>query len=91
MGGDFQFIVMEKYLSQDNELPFFERVIMKLYFCKELSLSGRKGIRPDPSNVTIEKFLLIVSPVPNFNLKRWMPSMIYRDRYISPSAMAPCC
>ena len=26
--GDFQFIVMEKYLSQDNELPFFEKVIM---------------------------------------------------------------
>jgi len=24
----------------------------------------------DPSNVTIEKFPLIISPVPNFNLKR---------------------
>lgn len=30
--GDFQFMVMEKYLSQDNELPFFESVIMKLHF-----------------------------------------------------------
>ena len=28
--GDFQFIVMEKYLSNDNELPFFEKIIMKL-------------------------------------------------------------
>jgi KUP system potassium uptake protein len=27
--GDFQFILMEKYISQDTELPFFERVIMK--------------------------------------------------------------
>ena len=26
--GDFQFMVMEKYLSQDSELPFFERLIM---------------------------------------------------------------
>ena len=69
--GDFQFIVMEKYLSQDNELPFFERVIMKLYFwLKELSLSEERGFGLDPSNVTIEKFPLIVSPVPNFNLKR---------------------
>ncbi|HZE83343.1 MAG TPA: KUP/HAK/KT family potassium transporter, partial [Puia sp.] len=69
--GDFQFIVMEKYLSQDNELPFFERVIMKLYFwVKELSLSEERGFGLDPSNVTIEKFPLIVSPVPNFNLKR---------------------
>lgn len=69
--GDFQFIVMEKYLSQDNELPFFERVVMKLYFwLKELSLSEERGFGLDPSNVTIEKFPLIVSPVPNFNLKR---------------------
>ena len=69
--GDFQFIVMEKYLSQDNELPFFERVVMKLYFwLKELSLSEERGFGLDPSNVTIEKFPLIVSPVPNFNLQR---------------------
>jgi len=69
--GDFQFIVMEKYLSQDNELPFFERVIMKLYFwLKELSLSEERGFGLDPSNVTIEKFPLIVSSIPNFNLKR---------------------
>ena len=30
--GDFQFVVMEKYLSNDNDLPFFERVVMKLHF-----------------------------------------------------------
>ncbi|HLX90492.1 MAG TPA: KUP/HAK/KT family potassium transporter [Puia sp.] len=69
--GDFQFIVMEKYLSQDNELPFFERIIMKLYFwLKEISLSEERGFGLDPSNVTVEKFPLIVSPIPNFNLKR---------------------
>ncbi|HMH33723.1 MAG TPA: KUP/HAK/KT family potassium transporter [Puia sp.] len=69
--GDFQIIVMEKYLSQDNELPFFERVIMKLYFwLKEVSLSEERGFGLDPSNVTIEKFPLIVSPIPSFNLKR---------------------
>jgi len=69
--GDFQIIVMEKYLSQDNELPFFERVIMKLYFwLKEVSLSEERGFGLDPSNVTIEKFPLIVSPLPDLNLKR---------------------
>jgi KUP system potassium uptake protein len=69
--GDFQFIVMEKYLSQDNELPFFERIVMKLYFwLKEISLSEERGFGLDPSNVTVEKFPLIVSPIPNFNLKR---------------------
>lgn len=69
--GDFQFVVMEKYLSQDNELPFFERVVMKLYFwLKEISLSEERGFGLDPSNVTVEKFPLIVAPVTNLKLKR---------------------
>ena len=69
--GDFQFIVMEKYLSQDNELPIIERMIMKIYFwVKEWSLSEEKGFGLDSSNVTTEKFPLIVAPVTNLKLKR---------------------
>jgi len=69
--GDFQFMVMEKYLSQDNELPFIERVIMKLHFwLKEHSLSEEKGFGLDVANVTVEKFPLIVAPVTNLRLKR---------------------
>lgn len=69
--GDFQFIVLEKYLSQDNDLPIVERVIMKLYFwLKEISLGEERGFGLDPSNVTVEKFPLIVAPVANLNLKR---------------------
>ncbi|MFY8127842.1 MAG: KUP/HAK/KT family potassium transporter [Chitinophagaceae bacterium] len=69
--GDFQFVVMEKYLSQDNELPFIERVVMKLYFwLKEMGLSEEKGFGLDLSAVTVEKFPLIVTPVHCSNLKR---------------------
>jgi KUP system potassium uptake protein len=69
--GDFSFIVMEKYLSQDNELPFIERVMMKFHFwLKEISLSEERGFGLDASTVTIEKFPLIVAPVTNLNLKR---------------------
>jgi KUP system potassium uptake protein len=69
--GDFQFMVMEKYLSQDNELPFTERVIMKLHFwLKEHSLSEEKGFGLDAANVTVEKFPLIVAPVTNLKLRR---------------------
>jgi KUP system potassium uptake protein len=69
--GDFQFIVMEKYLSQDNDLPIIEQFIMKLYFwLKEISLSEEKGFGLDVSNVTVEKFPLIVAPVANLKLKR---------------------
>ena len=69
--GDFSFVVMEKYLSQDNELPFMERVIMKLHFwLKEHSLSEEKGFGLDVANVTVEKFPLIVAPVTNLKLRR---------------------
>ncbi len=69
--GDFQFIVLEKYLSQDNELPFFEKIIMRLHFwLKEASLSEERGFGLDPSFVTVEKFPLMVSAVPHISLHR---------------------
>ncbi len=69
--GDFKFIVLEKFLSQDNELPFFERIIMKLYFwLKEISLSEEKGFGLEQSMVKVEKFPLIISPVSNLKLRR---------------------
>jgi len=71
MVGDFQVIVMEKYLSDDNELPLWERIMMKLHFwLKDISLSEEKGFGLDPSNVTVEKFPLIVSPPAKLRLKR---------------------
>lgn len=71
--GDFQFIVMEKYLSQDSDLPFLERLVMKFYFwLKEISLSEEKGFGLDQSNVTIEKFPLIVGEVEKLPLRRIM-------------------
>lgn len=72
--GDFQFIVMEKFLSQDNELPFFEKLIMRAYFfVKHFSLSEEKGFGLEQSNVIVEKFPLIVAPVRKLALKRIFP------------------
>ncbi len=69
--GDFQFMVMEKYLSQDNELPIMEKIIMKLHFwIKQISLSEERGFGLDQANVTVEKFPLIVAPVTNLKLTR---------------------
>lgn len=69
--GDFQFMVMEKYLSADNDLPFYEKVIMKLYFLvKSIGISEEKGFGLDTSYVTVEKFPLIVAPVSEIPLKR---------------------
>ena len=72
--GDFQFIVLEKFLSRDNELPFFEKLIMKLHFwVKEVSLSEERGFGLEQSNVTVEKFPLIVAPVSQLKLIRIFP------------------
>lgn len=72
--GDFQFIVMEKFLSRDNELPFLEKLIMKSHFwIKDKSLNEERGFGLEQSNVTIEKFPLIVAPVSKLNLKRIFP------------------
>ena len=71
VAGDFQFVVLEKYLSQDNELPFAEKIIMKIYFwLKEASLGEERGFGLDPSSVVVEKFPLIVAPLTDFKLNR---------------------
>jgi KUP system potassium uptake protein len=69
--GDFRFIVMEKFLSRDNDLPLWERLVMSGYFIlKKFSLSEERGFGLDSSDVTVEKYPIIVSSVTDFNLKR---------------------
>ncbi|MEO0311739.1 MAG: hypothetical protein RIQ89_1396 [Bacteroidota bacterium] len=69
--GDFKFVVMEKFLSYDNELPFYEKIVMDIYFTlKKLSLSEEKAFGLDTSSVTIEKVPMIVAPVRQISLKR---------------------
>ena len=69
--GDFRFIVMEKFLSRDNTLPMWERLMMRGYFLlKKFSLSEERGFGLDPSDVTLEKYPIIVSAIPDYNLRR---------------------
>jgi KUP system potassium uptake protein len=69
--GDFRFVVLEKFLSLENELPLIERLIMRGYFfLKKYSLSEEKGFGLDPSDVTLEKFPLIIQPPSDLKLAR---------------------
>ena len=71
IAGDFQFVVMSKFLSQDNDLPLMERLIMRGYFyLKKISLSEERGFGLDSSFVTVEKFPLIIQPVTDLKLRR---------------------
>jgi KUP system potassium uptake protein len=69
--GDFQFIVMEKFLSRDNELGYFEKLVLQMYFwIKDKSLSEERGFGLEQSSVTVEQFPLIVAPVSKLGLRR---------------------
>ncbi|MEZ5016559.1 MAG: KUP/HAK/KT family potassium transporter [Flavipsychrobacter sp.] len=69
--GDFRFIVIEKFLSRDNDLPLIERLIMRGYFIlKRFSLSEERAFGLDTSDVTTEKYPMYVSAVSDFKLKR---------------------
>jgi KUP system potassium uptake protein len=69
--GDFKFVVIEKFLSNDNELPVLRKIILDIYFfIKEYSLSEEKAFGLDTSNVLVEKFPLVISQVRKVELKR---------------------
>jgi KUP system potassium uptake protein len=69
--GDFKFVLSEKFLSNDGELTFFEKVVMNTYFImKKLSLSEEKGFGLDSSSVKVEQFPLVLHPPENIEMKR---------------------
>ena len=68
---DFKFVVLEKFLSYDNDLPAYEKIILTLYFfMKRFSLSEAKAFGLDSSSVKTEKFPLVISQHKEINLKR---------------------
>ena len=69
--GDFKFVLSEKFLSNDGDLTFFEKVVMNTYFImKKLSLSEEKGFGLDSSSVKVEQFPLVLHPPENIEMKR---------------------
>ncbi|MBL7932081.1 MAG: KUP/HAK/KT family potassium transporter [Bacteroidia bacterium] len=71
--GDFKFVVLEKFLSYENDLPLHEKIILNVYFfLKRFSLSEAKAFGLDSSSVKVEKFPLVISPPKEVNLKRVM-------------------
>ena len=71
ISGDFKFVVIEKYLSYDNELPIFEKLILNAYyFIKPYSLSEAKAFGLDSSSVKVEKFPMLFKAPKMINLKR---------------------
>lgn len=69
--GDFKFVLSEKYLSNDSDLTFFEKIIMNSYFfIKKLSLSEESAFGLDSSSVKVEKFPMVLHAPENIGLTR---------------------
>ena len=68
---DFRFVLIEKFMSYDNALPFYEKLILDGYnLLKKLGLSEERAFGLDPGSVTIEKFPLKISETKAVQLTR---------------------
>ena len=68
---DFRFIILERFLSYDNEFAFREGFILNTYFSIiKLAQSDSEAYGIDSDQAVVEKVPLVVAPVTNINLKR---------------------
>ncbi len=68
---DFKFVVIEKFLSIENEFAIKEGLLLKGYFLlKNLSLSDAKAFGLEKSDVEIEQIPLLYQPITNIQLTR---------------------
>jgi KUP system potassium uptake protein len=69
--GDFKFVLSEKFLSNDSDVTFFEKIIMNAYFLmKKFSLSEEKGFGLDSSSVKVEQFPLVLHAPEKIEMRR---------------------
>jgi KUP system potassium uptake protein len=74
LAADFQFVILEKFLSYENEFSAKEGFILNSYFAiKRLAQSDAKAFGLDTSETRIEKIPLVVTPVTSFTLKKVPP------------------
>jgi KUP system potassium uptake protein len=69
--GDFKFVLSEKFLSNDSDMLWHEKIVMNTYFFfKKLSLSEEGAFGLDSSSVKIEKFPMVLHPPEAICMKR---------------------
>ena len=68
---EITYVIMESFFSIENELPFFEDLLMDIYFTiKKLSQSDPKAFGLDNATIIIEKVPLIIAPKEFLNIKQ---------------------
>ena len=68
---DFRFVILERFLSYDNEFAFREGFILNTYFSIiKLAQSDPEAYGIDSDQAVVEKVPLVVAPVTKINLQR---------------------
>lgn len=68
---DFKFVVIEKFLSIENEFELREGLLLKGYFfLKQLGVSDEKAFGLEKSDVEVEQIPLVYQPITNVKLLR---------------------
>jgi KUP system potassium uptake protein len=68
---NFRFVILESFLSYDNEFSVKEGFILNTYFSlKRLALSDKKAFGLDSNHAVVEMVPLVVTPVTSIKLKR---------------------
>lgn len=69
--GDFKFVLMQEFLSHENDLPVPEQITMSIYLgVKSITASPQNWFGLDSDSVEIEKVPLVLRPVKDFRLRR---------------------
>lgn len=68
---DFKFVIIEKFLSVENEFTLKEGLLLNMYFfLKRMGQRDEKAFGIDKSDVVIEHIPLLYQPITNVELKR---------------------
>lgn len=80
--GDFRFVVIDRVLNPDVELPAAEELLMTGYnMLKKLSLSDEKAFGLDTSTVVVETVPLVVEHIKTPNLKAHKIETVDWDKF----------
>ncbi len=69
--GDFKFVIIKQFLSNENDLPFIDGLIMDAYFAiKTVTPSDERWFGLDASSVLVEKMPMVIKEAKDVQLKR---------------------
>lgn len=69
--GDFRFVIIQEFLSNENELPWVEQLILSVYLSVKGWVSSPKNwFGLDSDSVVVEEAPLVLEPVKEVTLKR---------------------